>query len=513
MSYFKSPVSSANSGVAFTRDEVRLHLGEYALIDDCLAGEAQMKRRGELYLPNPSPKAEKQSIREERYKVYLERATFFNACRNTLNGLLGQIFSKPVTLKFPDELQFVVKSPSGDGVTLEQQSKLLTSYVLSHSRAGLLVDFPDTSERQASKSDVLSGIIRPTITPYKSAEIINWRVEDVGAEEVLTLVVLKETVTIDDSADPFKVVNVTQYRVLRLTDGAVYQEIWRPNDASKRTTEKYAEFVMNGFDGSPLRRIPFRFVGLTSNAIEPEAPAFLDLAVMNLAHYRNSADYEEAAFICGQPMAVVSGLTEDWIKTQFPNGILFGARSGLPLPVGADAKVIQSAPNIMVKEAMLEKERQMRAIGAKLVESEGTVKTATESRIDATSEGGMLSSAAKNVSSAYLWALSLCCDLLGVTYSTVESGGEPTLVFELNSEFDIARMSAQERREVVASWQSGAIAFSDMYKVMQKAGIATLSLEHAKKEIQEENQLDAEFQAETAKALAEANGSNEPPIA
>jgi len=190
-----------------------------------------------------------------------------------------------------------------------------------------------------------------------------------------------------------------------------------------------------------------------------------DLASINIAHYRNSADYEEACFIVGQPTPILSGLTEDWVSNVLKGVVAFGSRGGIPLPVGGDAKLLQAVENTMVKEAMEAKERQMVALGAKLVEQKSVQRTAFETKVESTSEGSILSSTAKNVSSAFLWALQKCAMFIGQDESSIE--------FELNTDFDLANITPEEQARVIANWQAGALSFKEMRDQLRRAGSAT----------------------------------------
>ena len=56
------------------------------------------------------------------------------------------------------------------------------------------------------------------------------------------------------------------------------------------------------------------------------------MAALNLAHYRNSADYEDSVFFNGQPQPWMAGLTEEWRDWLKKEGIVIGSRVILPLP-------------------------------------------------------------------------------------------------------------------------------------------------------------------------------------
>ncbi|BCG66143.1 portal protein [Pseudomonas phage vB_PaeS-Yazdi-M] len=403
-------------------------------------------------------------------------------------------------VKVPALLNPLVANATGSGINLTQLSKKAVSLNLAYSRAGILVDYPTTEgQGGASVAELEAGKIRPTLYVYAPTEIINWRTIDRGAEEVLSLVVIFETWCVQD--DGFEMKNSGQFRVLRLDDEGYYvHEIWREPNPTKADGTKiprgnyqlHEVFKPTDANGNRLDEIPFMFMGSENNDVNPDNPNFYDLASLNLAHYRNSADYEESCYVVGQPTPVLTGLTEEWVNNVLKGTVNFGSRGGIPLPTGADAKLLQAEPNTMLKEAMDTKERQMVALGAKLVEQKEVQRTATEAELEAASEGSTLSSATKNVSAAFEWALKWAARWIGA--------GDAGVKFELNTDFDIARMTPDERRQIIEEWQKGAITFTEMRTGLRKAGIAT----------EDDAKAKADIAKDTAEAMALAMPDNVP---
>lgn len=329
---------------------------------------------------------------------------------------------------------------------------------------------------------------------YSPQEIINWRTIELGAKELISLVVLFEKYIIED--DGFEMKHAVQFRVLKLNEAGEYiQEIWK-EDAPTQIDENSMKvpntgnfklsktFFPKDFGGNSLKEIPFSFIGSENNDPVPDSPNFYDLASLNLAHYRNSADYEESCYLVGQPTLVMSGLTEDWVKDVLGGKATMGSRGGLPLPTGGTAELLQAEQNTMVKEAMDTKERQMVALGAKLVEQKEVQRTATEAGLESAAEGSTLANVTKNVSTAFTNALKWALQFV--------SNGQEEILFELNTDFDISASTPEQRAEVISEWQAGAITFPEMRSVLRKAGIATEEDEKAK----------AAIEIDTTKAMA-----------
>lgn len=477
--------------VSFMRTEIAAFLKEYRTIRDCLLGESRIKYKKELYLPMPDSQLKncpKQgSSVKARYDAYLLRAVFYNVTRRTLTGLLGQVFVRKPVIKVPAALQDVVDDSTGSGISLIQQSKKLLGLTLAYSRAGIFVDYPNTDvEGGATIEQLKEGNVRPTILIYGPLNIVNWRTKKVGAKEVISLVVIYEGWPYED--DGFEIKYCPQYKVLRLDKlGNYIIEQWReehPSAYDEYEIKKSFNFIKKetfypkGPDGLFLKQIPFSFVGSENNDANVDAPNMYDLATLNVAHYRNSADYEEACYIAGQPTPVVTGLSSEWLKEELNGVINFGSRGGIPLPVGGDAKLLQAAESSMMHESMESKERQMVALGAKLVEQKAVQRTAFETKVEATSEGSILSSCADNVSAAVKFALEWCATYMNLDSKAIE--------FELNTDFDINQMTPEQQRMYVENWQKGAMSFEEMRTGLRQGGLKLDDDETAKEQIASE---------------------------
>jgi hypothetical protein len=484
----KAPVKT----VSFTREEISSLLLQYYMIRDCIIGEAAIKgmmgtvsaadpasfngggtpftlnynlAQAKRYLPQPNP--DDQSLANiARFNSYIQRAVYYNVTSRTLEGMVGQVFLIAPVVEVPEQLKKVIKNIDGQGLDLTQLAKRGVRAVASYGRAGLFVDYPERST-PASAAEIASGEVQPIVRFLEPWNVINWRSKKIGVKTVLSMVVIRE-VEDDDEDEGFQITRVERYRVLKLDE-----------DTGNYTVTMFENNGTSGDDiipldskGAPFKEIPFMFVGAENNDFAVDKPPLFDLAVMNIAHYRNSADYEESSYQVGQPTPVATGLTEDWVKNVLKGKILLGSRAAVLLPVGADAKLLQAAPNTIPSEAMKHKEDQMVAIGAKLVMQKRVQKTATEAIVDSSSEGSVLSNVSVNVSQGLTWALQFACRFLGA---------EPTKVsVKLNTDFELNRMTFDDASKLVAMWQKGGLAFVEMRSGLRKAGMATLPDDEAK---------------------------------
>lgn len=465
-------------GVEFIRDELRNALPRYQLITDVINGADAVKSRREIYLPRPNP-ADTTRAGVERYENYIRRAVFYPVTRRTLSGMLGALFVTEPEIFAPERMRPLVEDASGTGIGLVQTAKKLTTFVLAYFRAGIYVDFPKTDGAVTAR-DLKNAV--PVINVVQSDQVINWRYTRIGAKTRLSLIVIKEAYDyIDD--DDYKVERRYHYRVMKLNaDGHATVEFYRTEFGKHRVdidgNALEEPIVLRDFSGRPLEEIPFCFVGAETNTDEIGYPPLYDMAEINLAHYRNSADYEEAVFLVGQPTLTIAGLSQEWADRYYKNGFPLGAHTALPLPVGASADLLQVQETTMTKEAMEAKERQMVAIGAKLIEQKEVQRTATEARFEKASENSILGTIADNVSVALEWALYYAGRFMGISDSKIK--------FQVNKEFLNSFATTEARQEVVNAWQAGAISWSEMRSALRKGGIATMDDDQAKAEIAKE---------------------------
>lgn len=471
----------AIKNVSFVRRELQEKQPYYTLIDDCLKGEPAIKLKKQVYLPIPNE--QENSVKSQRYEHYLERAVFYNVTARTLSGITGLVYLKDTNYKLPVLLEPLKVDCTGEGISLAQLSKRALRWGMSFGRAGLFADYPQLDDT-STVDEIKTGEVQPVFRLYRGDEITNWRTKIVNGKVVLSLVVLKEKYVEDK--DEFVNQEYFRYRVLRLVDDVFTVEV-----INARNYKSEGVITPKDSDGDPFDSIPFFFIGSENNDSETDHPPIYDLAVLNVAHYRNSADYEESVYTVGQPTIWYSGVSEEWATNVLGGKLYIGARGGLPLPEGGEAGILQVEPNTLSKEAMDQKENQMLALGAKLVQAtSGNRTTATEAQINDASETSILVNVAKNVSDAFTAALQFACRYVGSKKEEVE--------FALQADLEITKMTSQDLIALVKTWLDGAISRTELRYNLRKSGIAhgveadmltEMDNEKAEKQVQQEKQL------------------------
>ncbi|EZI23921.1 DUF4055 domain-containing protein [Pseudomonas extremaustralis] len=445
--------------VTFTRSEYTAAQYRWRLVRDVCKGSETVKVAGDYYLPRPNA-SDKSQDNKDRYDAYKKRAVFYNATGRTKHSLVGAVFRTWPTLTVPGALDYVATDIDGQGVSVYQQSQSVIGHLLEVGRHGLLVDYAAVEPGTVSRADEHAGRARANVASYPAESIINWKTRQVGGQHLLSLVVLREKVDVDTD-DGFGSEQATQYRVLRLDVSGVYtQEVWE--EGSSKAEMTVAPFAPLNGSGQPWRIIPFQFLGSENNDTSIDDSPLYDMAEVNIGHYRNSADYEEAAYLVGQPQPWMSGLDEQWRDHLEKAGIFLGSRAPWLLPVNGACGVWQAQPNTVAKEAMDAKKQDMVSLGARLIERGSAVKTATQADNDSAAEHSVLSLVVSNVSEAYSQCLVWMAEFVNAT-------GE--VVYKLNQDFSQITLDATILSALFNAVQGGKLPEGDFWQYLRDRGV------------------------------------------
>lgn len=499
------------ANVDFRRREVEDALPTWQMIRDVLEGQAAVKKRSLTYLPLPSFEIAI-TANDTRYSSYVERAIFYNIVGRTVDGLVGQVFASDPVVDLPDIMQQnLIDDADGTGISMDQLAKDNLRNIIGLGRAGILLDFPVLEEGAThTQQQLQDGEARPLTVTYDPESIRNWRTDTVKGKVVPVLVVLDEMFEGPDPSDPFVLKEMKQRRVLSIVDGAYRVELYKAENGNDFTLNPVDVFDPTDSKGNPIEFIPFIFEGPDNNRAQINKSPIYDMVVINLGHYRNSADFEDSCFMVGQPTPWASGLTQTWVDDNFTDDkgnqvIKLGSRAFLPLPMGAQCGVLQVVGNTMPEAGMTKKETLLVALGAKLVQNQQVQRTLGEAKIDRSTETSVLASAAKNVTTAFTQILRWA----GEYFYGLSEAEVAKIWYVLSTDFAISKMTPQEQAQLVANWQGEAITYSEMRDQLRSSGIATLDDKDAKAEIEAERQ---EALALQPIAEVDANGNPLPQV-
>lgn len=381
-----------------------------------------------------------------RSRQYKEDAILTNFTRLTKEGLTGLVFRKPAEDDIPAPLQYVKEDVTGCNFSLDQLAQKMVGEVLETGRYGLLVDYP----KQEEGSDEKYARIRP----YAAESIINWNHTEVGSKLKLSMLVLREDIK-ELAEDGFDWVEKKQYRVLFLNSNGEYSQMLY--DDTKQPVEN-SVIVPLDYNGNPLSEIPFVFVGSENNDECVDKIPLYDLSVVNLGHYKASADLMESMFICGQPVPVVNpgeaGFEQ--FKEANPNGLVIGSRSGVVVGNGGDFKFAQVVPNTLPQQVMTDLEKQAAAIGARLIAPPGGRETAEAAKIRYGSQNSVLYTITRNIEIGITDALMYLAlfmmevpekSMYELNHQFYEESADPNLIAQELMMLDRGIMSSDEVRD------------------------------------------------------------------
>ncbi|WP_215896606.1 DUF4055 domain-containing protein, partial [Acinetobacter baumannii] len=374
-------------------------------------------------------------------------------------------FATDPSFKFPPELAHLERNANGAGLSTYQLAQNGIRHLLKHYRCALYVDYPDVPPAR-NLAEFKAQKAYPMIHLLNAVDVINWDSMMVGNQKKLCLVVIREVVSTRGS-DGFSKEDREQFRVLRLepVDNGEYAysvQIYTKND--KGEYEGGPKKFPTDHSGKTWSYIPFTFVGAVDNSEEIKKPPLLALANLNLAHYRDSADFQESVFYMGQPQYYVSGVNWQWFDEAKARGIYVGAKVLLPLPENGKIGIEQANPNTLSREAMKDKWNQMKELGARLIEKGSAAKTATEANNDDAVQHSVLSLCVVNMNEALSMALRWCAKYV---IANVDALNKDDLMFEISQEFNKQGYLAELARQLFEAALQGRSSFKSWWEYNQ----------------------------------------------
>jgi hypothetical protein len=301
------------------------------IVRDLEAGPGKVKDCAQTYLPQSPGES------PANYRNRLQRSVLFNIFGHTVKGLTGFVFRKDPILgdDVPVQIRGDEQGKGGHAENIDLAGTHLHVFLrdlmqdaMVAGHAAILVEFPrvDRANYKAERD----GEIRPYWIPIKKDNILSWRTTVENGRTILTQVVLKECNYVPDGR--FAEKEETRYRVLYRENGVVGFDLLAITEDKKVVVVDQGAYPTQA--EIPLAEI----VTSGRKSIFDSEPPLLDLAFLNLAHYRQWSDYDTSIHKTCVPIWITIGEQIDPDnagKTQ-----VLGASTGLALPLGADAKYV-----------------------------------------------------------------------------------------------------------------------------------------------------------------------------
>lgn len=473
------------SDVTFKHPEYVKNQHLWSRVDDVCKGQDAVKSKTTVYLPRNNPQ-DKSLAARGFYDSYLQRAVFYGVTGVTLGSLVGAAFATDPTFKFPTALDHLERNANGAGVSLYQLSQSALRHVLKHYRCALYVDFPDVGPSR-NRAEEKAKQAYPMIHLLSSKAVINWDTMTVGNQVKLNLVVIEESIS-ERGADGFSSESKLQYRVLRLEDvgqGEFAYTIEVYTKSEKGVWVGGGRKIPTDYNGDPWTYIPFTFVGAVDNSVEVDNAPLLELTDLNLAHYRDSADFQESVYYMGQPQYYATGMDWNWFDEAKKRNVYVGSKVILPIPLNGSFGIAQVEPNTLAREAMKDKWQQMKEMGARLVEKGAATKTATEAQNDDAVQHSVLSLCVVNINEAITMALRWCAKFV---ISDVDVLTKDDLLYEISQEFNKQGYLADLSRQLFESAVQGHSSFKSWWEYNQSGMFPKQTYDQERKNLEHERE-------------------------
>lgn len=431
------------------RNDYKTHHIWWTRLRDCFNGRDAVLDAGAKYVPTLP------GLDHEKNKAYREYGNFYNATARTLIGLTGLIFQKAPVFVIPPIAEDVLTDVTLANITMEMFALESAYETMLVGRYGVLIDM--------AAIDAVNS--RPYAVGYLAENIINWRTTKINGDEILTRVVLRECVEEEDPKDTFTVRTIDQYRVCELIDGVYSQQLWRKKENTDEFI-KYDDPFIPTRRLKPLNFIPFVFLGPTHVTPELAQPPLLDLANVNLAHWRNSVDHEYGLHQVALPTPWGSG-----IKDAPDGAIKLGPGVFLELELNGSAGMLEFSGSGLgaIVVAMEDKKKQMATLGARMLEAEQRLnETATAVLVRHSGDYASLRTVAQSLEQGF----TIILQTMAWWMSSEELTNDVQASCELNKEFVSVKVDAQTVQVALTAVQAGQMSFKTFYNIIVTGGWA-----------------------------------------
>jgi hypothetical protein len=276
----------------------------------------------------------------------------------------------------------------------------------------ILIDMPNEQVKDAAEERTRG--IRPYLSLYHAADVINWRwvINPNTKQRELALLVLREVTS--ESKGRFLSEDVTRYRVFTVENGRVAWELWKEGKDKDVVLEETGTFAK-------ITTVPVSIIGDFC-----DDPKLLVESRLEIKAYQKESSFDVIEYL-SIPMLMMVG--RDNTETAPP----YGASAYLDVPIGGDAKFIgiDAKGHESLKETVIQIKDYIRARVNYLIESTND-KTATEVVTQDKNKQARLITWSDELKDAIETALD---------YMSMLTGGKPENSIQLNTSWSNAKMT------------------------------------------------------------------------
>ena len=348
----------------------------------------------ESMLAEPEYLPQEPAEEDDDYEIRRNRSVLFNAFRRAVCVLVGKpLARKIVRAGIPPAVEPLLDDVDGRGTPLELFCRDWFFRAWVDGECSVLVDFPGelALPRDANLKQEREANLRPYLVLVPAADLIGLRKAREGGGRVLDQIRIRCTTTVPLGA--YGEETVEQVRVFN-RDGSYA--------AFEKNDEGLPVLVQSGrFD---LSRIPLVTLRLG------DTPPLLDLAYLNLTHFRSSSDQRHILHVARVPLLFGPGFSDEDLVVS-PNAFISNTNSDSDLKyVEIQGGAIAAGASDL---ASLQEQMAMLSMEMLIPRSTGNV-TATARALEFAESSSDAQAAALQLQEAINDVLELLCEWLGV---------------------------------------------------------------------------------------------------
>ena len=336
----------------------------FKFISDLQNGYDGITAAKETYLPRQLSEMGNNKLYNTRHGL----ATYLDSFNPIVDGITGLIFQDPINIETSDsDINEFIENATPLSKNLNFFIKRYFKSALSKARSYAYVDIPAGNENAVTDVQRRAAGINPFVVFIKPDDIINYRISIIDGKETPSLIVIRETVEVQNPQNSFDVENETRYRVLKIGSVEVY--------------DKDENLIPELTVQTGLNRIPLVELNLDEEApMFNGRPPFLDVGRLSIDNYQLMSDSRWSANTASIPVLSLMGFDSEEAKA-ITISVNAGIRSSNP--ESSVSYLDYEGKGVALNLSLIEKiDRRIAEIGMSVLTADRQQVTATEKTID-----------------------------------------------------------------------------------------------------------------------------------
>jgi len=400
----------------------------------CL-GTDHVRQFKESYLP--------QEIREddEAWAERVQKAVLTPYVLRLIENAAGIVLRRPIELIGDDYWKDFAKDVDGLGSSLNEFAKSYLIDALRDGHAFTLVDAPPDTAANRTLYDARLHGIRPYFVSYTAPQCYGWRQASTAPYSPLSQVRLISKAVIPETTDDYMERTIEQMRVIY------------PGRYELHSEGELIAVERSTYGAGKIKEIPLVTLYTNRRGMMMSTPLLIDLAYINLAHFRAQADRLHSIHIAAMQQLILEA-------HENANFLIAGVNYALRLDPGNKAYYLTTDPAAYQaqKELLEDLEQQMATLGTtKLVGQKMVAESEGAKRIDQAQANSTLALISME--------LERCLNKM-FELAALYAGKEPP-VLTLDRDFDFSRLLGQDVSVIGTLHKEGQLPTKEFVQILK----------------------------------------------